>query len=69
MAESWHGCDGAVYDGGWRNLPAEHAGSPVSNCGRFPIVFGRTSVGQEVSWVALTVTLIPAVGLFREARR
>jgi hypothetical protein len=35
----------------------------------FPIVIGGTSVGQEVSWVALAVTLVLAVGLFREARR
>ena len=34
-----------------------------------PITIGGTSVGQEVSWVALVATLFLAVGLFREARR
>lgn len=35
----------------------------------FPISVGSVSIGQEVSWIALVVTLVLAVGLFREARR
>lgn len=35
----------------------------------FPITIGGANVGQEVSWVAIVVTLVLAVGLFREARR
>ena len=35
----------------------------------FPVTIGSTSIGQEVSWIALVVTLALAIGLFREARR
>ena len=34
----------------------------------FPVTVGSVSVGQEVSWVALVITGVLAVGLFREAR-
>jgi hypothetical protein len=34
----------------------------------FPVTVGSVSVGQEVSWVALVITAVLAVGLFREAR-
>ena len=32
------------------------------------LTVGSVSVGQEVSWVALVITGVLAVGLFREAR-
>jgi len=35
----------------------------------FPIVIGGAVVGKGVSWIALVVTAILAIGLFREARR
>ena len=34
----------------------------------FPVTVGSVRVGQEVSWVALVITAVLAVGLFREAR-
>ena len=34
----------------------------------FPVTVGSVSVGQEVSWVALVIMGVLAVGLFREAR-
>ena len=35
----------------------------------FPLIIGGTSVGPEVSWLAVIVTLGLTIGLFREARR
>ena len=35
----------------------------------FRLIIGGTSVGPEVSWLAVIVTLGLAIGLFREARR
>jgi hypothetical protein len=35
----------------------------------FPIVIGDAVVGQTVSWIALIITAMLAIGLFREARR
>ena len=35
----------------------------------FPVSVGSVNVGQEVSWVAVVITAVIAVGLFREARR
>jgi len=35
----------------------------------FPVTFGSVSVAQPVSWVALVITAVLAIGLFREARR
>ena len=34
----------------------------------FPIVIGSAVVGPAISWLALLVTSILAIGLFREAR-
>ena len=35
----------------------------------FPIVIGGAVVGQTVSWIALIITAMLDIGLFREARR
>ena len=35
----------------------------------FPISIGNHAIGQEVSWVALVVTAVMAIGLFRESQR
>ena len=35
----------------------------------FPITIGSHQIGQEVSWVALVVTAVMAIGLFRESQR
>ena len=35
----------------------------------FPIVIGGAVIGQAISWLALLITSILAIGLFREARR
>ncbi|MCL6728668.1 hypothetical protein [Sphingomonas hankyongi] len=35
----------------------------------FPVTIGGTSVGPEISWLAVVVTLGLAFGLWREARR
>ena len=35
----------------------------------FPITVGSVEIGQPVSWVALVVTAVLAVGLFKEAQR
>jgi hypothetical protein len=34
-----------------------------------PVRVGTVEIAQSVSWTALVVTLVLAVGLFREARR
>ena len=35
----------------------------------FPVMVGGVTIGQDVSWIALAVTAVLAVGLFREATR
>ena len=35
----------------------------------FPVTIGVTSLGPEISWLAVVVTLGLAFGLWREARR
>lgn len=35
----------------------------------FPVTIGGTSLGPEISWLAVVVTLGLAFGLWREARR
>ena len=35
----------------------------------FPVTVGSVGIGQWVSWVALVVTAVLAVGLYKEARR
>jgi hypothetical protein len=35
----------------------------------FPVTVGRLAIGQEVSWAALAVTAVMAIGLLKEARR
>ena len=36
---------------------------------QFQVVVGTHTVAQEVSWVALVITAVLSVGLFREALR
>ena len=36
---------------------------------QFQVVVGTHTIAQEVSWVALVVTAVLSVGLFREAMR
>ena len=35
----------------------------------FPVKVGTLEITQAISWIALIVSLVLAVGLFREARR
>jgi hypothetical protein len=38
-------------------------------CVGFPVRVGTFEITQATSWIALVVSLVLAVGLFREARR